>query len=911
MKAIAMLRSWLRGATRRSTFEREMDAELRFHLDSYADDLARSGVPPAEARRRAAAEFGGVEARKEDCRQAIGLRLLDDLANDLRYGVRQLKRTPAFTAVAVVSLALGIGANTAIFSMMEAALWKPVHVSEPHRLRLFSWVSGPRAVMNSSSGNWSRVVEGSRASTSFSYPVYKAFQHESSDVERVFAFKTIGRVTTAIDGDAELAAAQLVSGTFFAALGVTPQLGRPITAADDTRGGAETVAVISDGFWARRFGRDPLAVGRTIRVNEVPVTIVGVNPARFDGVEPSEHPDLFMPLETQPLVFPFRRAQAGSLLDNPDYWWLQIMGRLKPGVSDTAAQTKLDAELQQAVRATLPDRAHRDQPHFRLLPGARGQDNLREEFAKPLTVLAALVGLVLLIACANVATLLLARAASRRRELGLRLALGAGRGRLARQLLTEGLVLGLAGGALGVAIGYGVRDAIPSLLVPSWLADLQLRADFDLRVLLLAMGVTLATSVTFSLAPIWQALRGDVNPTLKDGGRTPAPGHPLRARSLVVLQVVVSVVLLVGAGLFVRTLWNLRSVEIGFRPERIVLFTIDPPRAKYAGSARKTLFLKLHDAVAALPGVEAASLSESPLLAGGSSRTRVGVDGRPPGPNDEASVNDVGAQFFETMGIPIIAGRSFDAHDRESSTPVTVVSERFVKQFVPDHDPIGRTVRNNDILYQIVGVSGDVRFTRARTPPPPIFYRHFAQAANEPGSMTFEVRSAMDGGAIVNSVRQAVRGIDRDLPIFNVRTQTAQIDATLARERLFVMLTLAFGALAVVLAAVGIYGTVAHSVVRRTSEIGLRLALGADRRQVRFMVLREASSPAAVGAVIGLAAAAVLTRYVRAMLFGVAPLDPVTLTAATTVMLVVAVVAGWLPARRASRLDPMEALRHE
>jgi predicted permease len=911
MKAIATLRSWVRRTARRSTFEREMDEELRFHLDSYADDLVRSGVPRAEARRRAAAEFGGIEARKEDCRQAIGLRLLDDLGNDLRYATRQLKRSPAFTAVAVISLALGIGANTAIFSLMEAALWKSVRVSEPQQLRLFSWVSGPRAVMNSSSGNWSRSAAGSRASTSFSYPIYDAFRQGSPNFESVFAFKTIGRVTAVIDGGAELAAAQLVSENFFASLGVTPRFGRPITADDNTRDGGETVAVISDGFWARRFGRDPSAVGRTIRVNEVPVTIVGVNAAGFDGVEPSERPDLFMPLEKQPLVFPMRRGPSESLLDNPDYWWLQIMGRLKPEVGDTAAQTALDAALQQAVRATLPERMHRDQPRFRLLPGARGQDNLREEFARPLMVLGALVGLVLLIACANVATLLLARAAARRRELGLRLALGASRGRIGRQLLTEGLALGCGGGALGLALGYGVRDAIPSLLVPSWQIELQLQADFDLRVVALAIGMTLATSIGFSLAPIWQTVRGDVNPTLKDGGRSAIAANPLRARSLVVLQVVVSVVLLVGAGLFVRTLWNLRSVDIGFRPERIVLFTVDPPRAKYAGSARKGLFAKLHEAIAALPGVESASLSESPLVAGGSSRTRVGPDGRPPGPNDEASVNDVGARFFETMGIPIVAGRSFDAHDREGAPPVTVVSERFVKEFFAGQNPIGRMVRNNDILYRIVGVCGDVRFTRARLPAPPLFYRPFTQAANEPGSLTFEVRTALDGTAIVNSVRQAVRSIDRDLPIYNLRTQRAQIDATIARERLFVMLTVAFGGLALVLSATGIYGTVAHSVARRTSEIGIRLALGADPGRVRLMVLREASSPAAAGAVIGLAAAAVLTRYVQAMLFGVTPLDPLTLSAAAAIMLGVAMLSGWLPARRASRLDPIVALRHD
>ena len=912
MTILARLGSWFQGVTRRSRFEREMDEELRFHIESYVEDLVRAGVPPAEARRRAGAEFGGVEARKEDCRQAIGLRLLDEASADLRYGMRQLKRSPAFTAVAIVSLALGIGASTAIFSLAEAALWKVSHVTEPDRLRLYSWVSGPRAIMNSSWGNWSRSVQGSRASTSFSHPAYEMFQRSSPAFDTVFAFKSIGRVTTVVDGEAELVAAQLVSGNFFAAVGVSPAIGRPIVPEDDTRGGAETVAVISDGLWARRFGREPSVIGRQIRVNQIPITIVGVNPARFDGIEPGERTDLFMPLEKQPVVLPFRYGDNGSLLDNPDYWWLQIMGRLRPGVRDVEAQAALDATLQQVVQATLPDRTDRDRPHFRLLAGARGQDNPREEFATPLLLLGALVGLVLLIACANVATLLLARAQARRRELALRLALGAGRGRLARQLLTEGLALGVSGGVLGLALGYAVRDAIPHLLRPSWMFGEQFDAIFDVRVLMLAAGVTVATSVLFSLAPIWQAMSGDVSPTLKDGGRiATSAGQPLRGRSLVVLQVGVSVVLLVGAGLFVRTLWNIRAIDIGFRPDRIVLFTIDPPRAKYAGSARRAVFEKLHDAVATIAGVESASLSESPLVAGGSSRTRIGPDGRTPGPKDEAWVNDVGSRFFETMGIPILAGRAFDARDREGTQPVTVVSERFVREFFPNQNPIGRVVRNSNRLFEIIGICGDVRFNRARAPVPPIFYRHFTQTANDPGAMTFEVRSAMTGEGVISSVRQAVRSVDRDLPIFNVRTQSAQIDATIARERLFVVLTLAFGALALVLASIGIYGTVAHSVARRTSEIGIRLALGADRRRVRLMILREASSPAALGAAIGLAVAALLTRYVQAMLFGVQPLDPVTLTLAVTLMLAVAVLAGWLPARRASRLDPMEALRHE
>jgi hypothetical protein len=445
MSAFAALRSWMRGVFHRSRVEQRMDDELRFHIESYVEDLVRSGVAPEEAHRRARVEFGGVEARKEECRDALGLRLLDELIADGRYACRQLRRSPIFTAVAILSLALGIGANSAIFSLMEA-VWKPIPIHEPERLGLFSWVSGPRQLMNSSWGFWYRTVTNGRASTSFSYPVFDALRRQQSVFSVVFAFKPIGRVTAVVDGEAELVQAQLVSGNFYGGVGVAPIAGRAIVPQDDVRGGTETVAVISDGYWARRFGRSPFAVGARIRVNQVPVTIVGVNAPGFTGVDPGDRPDVFMPLNTQPLVLPWRYARTGSLLEDPDYWWMLVMGRLKPGVSRAQAQSALEVAFQQAINATLPDRTDRDQPQFRLLAGSRGQDNLWEAFGTPLFMLVALAGVVLLIACANVASLLLARAVVRRRELSVRLALGAGRWRIVRQLLTEGLALGVVGG---------------------------------------------------------------------------------------------------------------------------------------------------------------------------------------------------------------------------------------------------------------------------------------------------------------------------------------------------------------------------------------------------------------------------------------------------------------------------------
>jgi predicted permease len=914
MSALSRVRTWFRDTLHRSRVEQRMDDELRFHIESYAADLERGGIAAGEARRRARAEFGGVEARKEECREALGFRLIDETLADGRYACRQLRHAPVFTAVAIVSLGLGIGANTAVFSLMEAAIWKSASVHEPDRLQLFSWVSGPRVLMNSSSGNWHRTGIGGRSSTSFSYPIFDAFRQHQSVFDTVFAIKSVGRVIVQAGDEPELLEAQLVSGDFYSGIAAAPAAGRAIGPADDVSGQVTTVAVISYGYWTRRFGRDPSVVGTRIRVNQIPVTIVGVNPRDFTGIDPGERPDVIMPLSAQPLVAPGRTPRTTPLTDDPDNWWLQIMGRLKPGVTSAQAQSAMEVAFRQAVAATMPDRPDRDQPQFRLLAGARGQNNLREEFGTQLVALVALAGVVLLIACTNVASLLLTRAVVRRREISLRLALGAGRSRIVRQLLTEGLTLAVGGGALGIVLAYWTRNAVPGLLLPSWGAgDLQFNAEFDTTVVALTIVVTIATTILSSIAPIWQAVRIGIHAGLKEGARaTIGPLVALRGKGLVVVQVCLSVALLIGSGLFVRTLSNLRGIGLGFNPERVVLFTIDAPRARYAGAARRMLFERIGEAIGAIPGVEAASLSETPLLSGGSSKTRVGPNGRPPEPTNDAWVNDVGRRFFETMGIPILMGRPFDARDNATSPPVVVINRQFMKAFFPNENPIGRTLQNNGVLYEVVGVCGDTPFGRLRDPIPPTFYRYFAQPqSREAGAATFEVRTAAGEAALMSNVRAVVTGIDRELPVFDMRTQVQQIDALLSRERLFVALTTAFGALALVLASIGIYGLLAQAVSRRTNEIGIRLALGAARKDVLVMILREASSLAAIGAIIGVIVAALLSRYVRAMLFGVPPADPATFCGAVAVVGFVALLAGWIPARRASRLDPIAALRHE
>ena len=552
-------------------------------------------------------------------------------------------------------------------------------------------------------------------------------------------------MTAVIDGHAQLVNSELVSGNFYGSVGVVPIAGRSIELTDDVRHGAGAVAVISDGFWSRSFGRDVSVLGRTIRLNQFPVTVVGINPPDFKGMEPGQDPDVFLPLSVQPAVLPnqWTANKNGSLLDDPDTWWVQIMVRLKPEASESQLQAAFDVRLKQAVRSSLPNKKNYDAPRIRLLTGSRGLDELREQYSRPVFVLLSLVGLVLLIASANLANLLLARATARQREISVRLALGAGRWRIMRQMLTEGLVLAILGGSAGLLLGFWMRNGIPRLLAKSW-APSPFEAQFDSWVLLISIGVTFLTGILFSLAPAWRSTRVPVNSALKDGARS-ITGLPalLAGRSLVVLQICLSMLLLVGAGLFIRTLANLKSAELGFHPERILLFTVDPPRTRYVGGKRKALFLQLEDRIQTIPGIQSATLSQDALVADNTSTTSFNTPGRGPRPGeaDKAWINWVGDNFFQTMGIPILYGRPLGAGDRANSSPVGVVNQQFVRSFFPGTNPIGKAVVNGKNTYRIVGICGDARFDQIRGPVPPTFYAAFTQA-RDLRNMTFELKTA-------------------------------------------------------------------------------------------------------------------------------------------------------------------------
>ena len=907
MSLSSRVRTWWRAVRHGADVDAQVDEELRFHIESFAEDLARSGLSRDEAIRRAKAELGSVAARKEDCRAAWGTRWFDELRGDLQYAVRKLAKSPGFAAVAIGSLALGIGANTTIFTIARQVLLDKLDVHRPEELRLFAWTGGKNRVPVRIWGHWN---ETTHTCTSFSYPVYQQLRRQNSAFEDVFAFKAIPQVTVTVANKPEPVTAELVSGNYYSALGVNTVLGRGIQNADEGAPGSSPVAVISDGFWSRHFGRSPDVIGKTMQVNLTPVTIVGVNPREFTGASSVQiSPDVFLPFSMEPVAAP---NGAKSLLTNLEQWWVLVMGRIKPGVSDESARAAMDVLLSNAVRSTMTVEKSQSVPHFAMQDGSRGEDLNGEQFTKSIYVLMALAGVVLLLACANLANLLLARARSRQRELSVRLALGAKPGRILRQMLTESLLLSTAGGIAGLLLAFCGRNAIPHLMSSSW--ESTMHVLFDWKIFGFTAAVSLLTGLLFGFVPAWQAMHTQVSGGLKENAHSVMQGRGnFSGRMLVTFQIALSMLLLVGAGLFIRTVTNLNQAHLGFRPDSLVLFEIQAPNTRYPGSKEIVLYRQIEQHLASTPGVNSVSLSKNPLIAGNVSNDDFVPDGLPPKLNGKAYVDDnvVGQDFFSTMGIPILAGRSFDGTDTETSRLVAVVNQQLVKEYFQNTNPIGRTFWSNKKHIEIIGVSGDTRYATLRDDPPATFYTLYRQQSKSEPSMTFEISSNIKPSALVPALRETAASVDKDLPLLNIRTQNAQIRDRTRQERIFASLTSGFGLLALILACIGIYGVMAYSVSQRTREIGIRMALGAEPERLLRMVLGEATWVVALGILAGVCGALALSRVIASMLYGLKAWDPVTFAGSAAMLMMVALGASWIPASRAARVDPMCALRHE
>jgi predicted permease len=841
------------------------------------------------------------------------------MLNDLRLAARMLLHARGWTAVVVVCLALGIGANTALFSAINGMLLRKLPVRDPDSLVRFRY-AGPNQVRTDvlSYGFTAPDARGRQVDPTFSYPMYQQFLADNRTMSDLFAFAPFGRVNVVVNGEAEIASAFISSGNYYQALGVTAQIGRTITP-DDDRPTAAPVGVISHKYWMSRFGGNPSVIGTPVRVNSVPVTIVGVLPSEFTGVEQpvDDPPDVSLPIAFEPQLNPGLTTPP-SLVTRPTFWWLLMMGRSKPGVSAAQVQGNLAGVFQHTARAGIdaylsslsPQERARSSaqdlsqiPELQVGSANRGIYDVSPTDIRAVTLLTGVVALVLLIVCANIATLLLSRATTRQRELSVRLALGATRARLVRQLLTESLLVAAIGGALGILAGRWGQQLLPGALGQA--------SPLDWRVLAFVIAVTTLTGVVFGIAPALPATRTDVNVALKEHSRSLAGSRSLFGRTLVVAQVAISLVLLIGAGLFIRTLENLRHVDFGFNPRNVALFQVSPALNRYDAAKRSPLYDRIGERIRAIAGVRAVAWSDPALMTNRRFSGSLFIPGRvyAPGQRDRISSMNVSPTFFETMEIPLVAGRSFTPGDTADAPRVVVINEAAARQYFPNENPIGRRLGEGSRQEEIVGILRDAKYNSVRDAAVPTRYAPYSLGFQ--GSATFEVRTAGDPLASIGAIRQAVRAIDPDLPLINVTTQLDEVERRFQQERLFAQAYALFGGLALVVASVGLFGLMSYSVARRTNEIGIRMALGAAGQDVLGLVMRESMMLVVAGVAIGLCGAIAASRLVSNLLFGLAPTDPATIAGAMTVMVLISALAGYLPARRASHVDPMVALRDE
>jgi predicted permease len=937
---------------RNNRAEEELAREVTSHLTLLADDFERRGMSPEEARLAAKRAYGGVEQAKQAHRDERSLLWIEQTIQDLRYALRMLARSPGFAAAALLTLGLGIGANSAIFSVIDAVMLRALPAKDPQRLVILSWSShhDPNLRGHSDYGD----CDGHEGTNdcSFSVPFYEALSRHTSTFSGVAAFAGPLDVGFNGNGPANIARGEFVSGDYFSTVGAKTMLGRPLNSADDAPSASPAI-VLDYGYWQRAFGADPSAVGRTVRLNNVDVTIVGVAEPSFTGLTPGKSQDFFMPLSLAKRVQSERWGMQDRLSD-PASWWVVLAGRLKTGVSIERAQAEANTLFHsELLQAAQPIFNGGDAPTLRLLPAREALNGESSQIGAMLELIMTAVGFVLLIACANVAGLILARCANRHKELAMRQALGAGRARIVRQLLTESLLLATTGGALGILVAIwgvhaltrlissGLDQPFPFVIAPDW------------RVLAFTGSVTVATGILCGLAPSLRGACADLTPSLRENGSSISGGASKGGRrvhagdALVVSQVALSVVVLVGAGLLVRTLHNLQNLDLGFDTRNVLLFGINPSLAGYKDRQTVELYRQLQERFEALPGVVSASYSEDALLSGSWSAGDVHLEGAPPKSNADTATLRVGLDFFRTMNIPVLAGRVFtpaDFRSAEATNAVVKAAERavasdsrakaakptndslsapepvlinqaFARKYFPHQNPVGLHIGNAQRDepatgpqpgYRIVGIAGDTKYSRLRRDITPTMF--LPQVGN---GAHFELRNAGDPTALVKQVRAIVSQANDNLPLFDVRTQTQQIEQALFQERFMSRLWSLFACLALLLACIGLYGLLSYEVARRTRELGIRMALGAQRRELLRLVVQRGLLLALAGAVIGMGAAMAVTRLMSAMLYNVRPYDPATFAGGCILLVLVALVACSIPAWRAMCIDPIVALRDE
>jgi predicted permease len=942
---------WFRGKKQ----DQELQEELHAHLEMAARDRADRGESTSEAQRAARREFGNVELVRQTTRDIWGWRWLDNLYEDARYGFRALGKNPGFSFAAILTLALGIGANTAIFSIIDAALLRALPVRDADHLVLFEWRAhqSPKYHSYSSYGDCTRTQsESSPSGCSFSQPFYGQMQAQSSVFSNVAAYAFSQSLNLTGNGPASTVdSVNYVSGNYFETLGVQPAMGRMFTDSDDSSSATPAV-ILSYNFWRSQFGGSPSAVGKTIFLNKIPCSIVGVAEEQFPALAPGRAVQMWIPLSIQQrLERPWNNREA----DHTN-WWLVLVGRLKSGITRTQAQAVVATLFQNEISSgEKPMAKPEDHTAISLAPIQKGITGDRASLAAPLTVVMLAVGMVLLIACANVAGLLLSRAAARQQEMAVRFAIGASPGRILRQLLTESVLLSLAGGAIGLLLASWAILSISAFLAANGENRISFTPSINLPVLAFTAGVSVVTGILFGLIPGLRAMRVDLAPVFKGtcGGSAlnakKGRGWFAAGNALVIAQVALGVVVLAGAGLLVRTLQNLKSVYPGFDTRNVLTFTLDPALLGYRSAENNQLYLQLQSRFAALPGVTSVSYSWQPLLSGSLWSTDFHLPGKPKDERSTANKLPVGPDFFQTMRIPLLTGRSFNSDDlaraqiaaaafeaqlaeaaaklkpgwKPSPKPAPVndspvpaiVNQAFVRAYFPKVNPLGQrfgeTEENADKDthknpgWEIVAVVGDAKYSSLRSPIDPTMY------VPSSGGGAFSLRAIGEPSRLVPQIRTIVSEIDANLPVSDIKTQEQRIDNEIFQERLIARLSGFFGVLALFLACIGLYGLVSYEVARSTREIGIRAALGAEKRDVLRMVLKQGMRLAVAGAILGLALAFGLMRFAKSLLYGVEWSDPATFSSVTIVLIVVTLLACYLPARRAMRVDPMVALRYE